>query len=299
MDRGPSLPTLVLLSMSIPPLQPGYTMSTTHRTQPTHTEVLSVMRLLADVAALKSDPPAQRQLLVEGLCRMVGTNQAFLFAANGWSIDSSPIFTHQTLTADQDPVFLQYMSQFGVRLRLEADPFCHHSIRSPATLQNYSFEDVLPTHDAERDFPDFVEVRHAGRVADGLVSLFRTGEGGRSVVGVGMHQFGQSGRLSDRDRNLVAFAVAELKNLVDRGHVTLAAGAVPGLTPRLQQVLDRLLAGQAPKTIARELSLSVETVREHFQRLYRHFQVSGRDELAAKFIGQIRASPMSKLSERP
>jgi DNA-binding NarL/FixJ family response regulator len=38
--------------------------------------------------------------------------------------------------------------------------------------------------------------------------------------------------------------------------------------------------------MARELGVSVWTVREHIQRLYRHFGVGGRDELMARFVSR-------------
>jgi DNA-binding CsgD family transcriptional regulator len=50
------------------------------------------------------------------------------------------------------------------------------------------------------------------------------------------------------------------------------------------QVLDRFLSGKAPKRIARELRLSPWTVREHDQRLYKHYAVSSREELMARFV---------------
>ena len=45
-----------------------------------------------------------------------------------------------------------------------------------------------------------------------------------------------------------------------------------------------MLRGEGAKQIARELGLSVWTVREHIQRLYRHFGVRSRDELMSRFV---------------
>ena len=56
------------------------------------------------------------------------------------------------------------------------------------------------------------------------------------------------------------------------------------LSPRLRKVLDGLLAGQAPKQIARTNGLTLATVYEYTKRLYRHFDVSGRGELLALFV---------------
>jgi DNA-binding CsgD family transcriptional regulator len=246
------------------------------------------MRHLADVAALTRDPPAQRRLLVDGLNPIFGTNQGFFFVADGWRPGLRPQFAHQTFTTDVDPVFLQYAEDFGRRLALQADPFCDRSLTDPRALQTRQVADVLPDRAARLRYPEFVDLRRSGRVADGAVSLYRDGAhaGGR-VVGVGFHRFGDERKLSARQVKLVAFAVAELRRLAARGHLRLPPGPDDGpdeLPPRLRQVQARLLAGRSPKAMARELGLSVWTVREHVQRLYRRHGVNGRDELMARFV---------------
>jgi DNA-binding CsgD family transcriptional regulator len=56
------------------------------------------------------------------------------------------------------------------------------------------------------------------------------------------------------------------------------------LPPRQRQVTDLILSGETPKRIAIQLGLSVHTIREHLETVYRKFDVSGRDELMSKFI---------------
>ena len=58
----------------------------------------------------------------------------------------------------------------------------------------------------------------------------------------------------------------------------------PKLTPRQQQILPELLAGLAPKQIARKLGISTHTVREYIKALYRRVGVQGRDELMARYL---------------
>lgn len=48
-----------------------------------------------------------------------------------------------------------------------------------------------------------------------------------------------------------------------------AAGPVPQLTPRQQQILELLANGQPPKVIAHELGLRETTVRNHIRLLHR------------------------------
>jgi DNA-binding CsgD family transcriptional regulator len=258
------------------------------RREPTMGEMMRIMRLLADVAALKPRLGPQRQLLIDGINDIIGTNQSFLYVAEGWRAGDEPRFIHRTLTTHQDPVFLKYMADFGSRLPLTADPFGSTSIGDPRPVQVWTFADVLPDLAAERSYPDFMEIRRGGRVSDGVVSFYRDQEGdgaGKAarIIGVGMHQFGAAGRLCPRQLELVRFAITEIRDLVRRGHLGFAP-VPPPLPPRLQEVLEHLLAGHAPKAIARKLELSLWTVREHIQRLYKHFDVSGRDELMARLL---------------
>jgi DNA-binding NarL/FixJ family response regulator len=58
------------------------------------------------------------------------------------------------------------------------------------------------------------------------------------------------------------------------------------LTPRQGDVLSLLLKGQANKTIARELGLSVETVKDHVASLLRSLGVNSRTQ-AVLAVGQL------------
>jgi DNA-binding CsgD family transcriptional regulator len=56
------------------------------------------------------------------------------------------------------------------------------------------------------------------------------------------------------------------------------------LPPRLRQVLRCLLEGDSDKQIAARLSLSRYTVNEYVERIFRHFDVSTRPELLARWV---------------
>jgi FixJ family two-component response regulator len=62
-------------------------------------------------------------------------------------------------------------------------------------------------------------------------------------------------------------------------------GVSAGLSPRVQQTLERLMQGACPKEIAVDLGISVHTTRQYVKTLYRHFDVSTRAELIAKLHG--------------
>jgi DNA-binding NarL/FixJ family response regulator len=57
-----------------------------------------------------------------------------------------------------------------------------------------------------------------------------------------------------------------------------------GLSRRMRQTLERLLAGDQEKEIANRLGVSQNTVHVYVKALYRHYNVSSRGELFAKFV---------------
>jgi DNA-binding NarL/FixJ family response regulator len=56
------------------------------------------------------------------------------------------------------------------------------------------------------------------------------------------------------------------------------------LSPRMRQTLDRLLAGDSEKQIARKFELSQHTVHVYVKAIYRGFDVNSRSELLARFV---------------
>lgn len=56
------------------------------------------------------------------------------------------------------------------------------------------------------------------------------------------------------------------------------------LSPRMRQILERLLAGDSEKQIASKLNVSVHTVHTYVKRLHKALNVSSRGELLAKFV---------------
>lgn len=255
-------------------------------TQLRTSDVLQIMRLLADVAALKGAPATQRQVLVDGLNRIIGTNQGFFFVADGWGPNQEQRWVHRTLSSEADPLVLSYMSEFGATFPICADPFGAASVEDPSPVQVRTLHQVLPNINAQRSFGPFMDIVSSGSLTDGVVAFHRVAKEPSRIVGVGLHRLRVGGRLSARQVAMVRLANDEIRRMVEMGHLSLPPWALPTttLSPRLQQVLNLLLAGEAPKRIAHRLGLSIWTIREYIQSIYTHFNVNGRDELMSKFV---------------
>ncbi|UCD49931.1 MAG: response regulator transcription factor [Phycisphaerales bacterium] len=61
-----------------------------------------------------------------------------------------------------------------------------------------------------------------------------------------------------------------------------------GLSPRQADIVKHLLRGGSDKQIARELEISVPTVRTHLRRLFRKFGVNDRVELILYIVACLR-----------
>ena len=86
-----------------------------------------------------------------------------------------------------------------------------------------------------------------------------------------------------RDRMLLHIAHSE-QSWIYQGDVVLATRGGTAVSPRQRQVLECLLVGHSEKQIAEKLSLSPNTVHHHIKALHRHFGVSSRSELLARWV---------------
>ena len=68
----------------------------------------------------------------------------------------------------------------------------------------------------------------------------------------------------------------------------LIPGLTAGLSPRMRDTLQLLLAGHSEKEVAIKLGLSQHTVHIHVKNLYKRLHVSSRAELMAKCLSESR-----------
>ena len=93
-----------------------------------------------------------------------------------------------------------------------------------------------------------------------------------------------------RDSKLVYLLQLELARHLGRSLAT-SRDPVSRLSPRLRETLDCLLDGDGEKQAALRLGISVATIREYVQALYRNFEVNSRAELMAYFLRRYRGRP--------
>ena len=136
-----------------------------------------------------------------------------------------------------------------------------------------------------RTLPDHVLVKEILGV-DHRMWCFRQIKQGGPTDQAGLILARNAGRrdFSQRDRALVGFAHRELARLIGPRLARFAEPTPLDLTPRVRQVLDRLLEGDGDKQVAARLGMSRFTVNEYAKVIYRHFGVQSRAELLARWV---------------
>jgi DNA-binding CsgD family transcriptional regulator len=91
-----------------------------------------------------------------------------------------------------------------------------------------------------------------------------------------------------RQRETLSLLHSELGARIGHALASPAEPPLHTLPPRQRDALDALLDGDSEKQVAARLGISVATAHEYVAALYRHFGVSSRGELMARFIGRER-----------
>jgi len=102
-----------------------------------------------------------------------------------------------------------------------------------------------------------------------------------------------------RAKSMLALLNSQIAPLIGTTLATNRQLGLHGLSPRLRQTLELLLAARSEKQIALDLGLSRPTVHEYISNLYRQFCVEGRAELMAYFLRRQPASRMPLTAARP
>jgi DNA-binding CsgD family transcriptional regulator len=127
----------------------------------------------------------------------------------------------------------------------------------------------------------YLKYRLPAELDDFLMTVYRPSQD--AVSWIGMHRRRGAPPFGGRERCIVHIVTGEIDWLHRGGTDLPAADGVVALSPRLRQVLLMLLAGDSRKQVANKLGISEHTVIDYVKALHRHFDVSSRGELLAKW----------------
>lgn len=135
----------------------------------------------------------------------------------------------------------------------------------------------------------FNERHKLAGIDDYIISICRI-PGTRRSSSIWMHRATGDAPFGRREWYLLDLAHRELARHIG-GPIASTLQPTPAtLTRRQNEALEMLLAGMTEKQAAASMGISVPTVHEYVQAIYKHFGVHSRGELAAHFIRRYRGA---------
>lgn len=246
-------------------------------------DVRAIVRLLAKVAIVSEGVMAQKRCLVEGLAELLDADRYM------WNVTR--------YEPGLAPVALSLVHNWSDE---ELAAHAHWNYSRPDNKFTRAIADLLPAP-VERPWtrsleqlvgPDWwaneVRQNKSARGSNiGTAMLCVCSIPGRpnthSMLGVqrvpGRPEF------SARDQRIAHVVFTEVAWLHSAEVTPEEDGSrVFPLSPSKQTVLTQLIDGKVPKEIAKNSELTVNTVRTYIRDIYRHFEVSGREELMRRFM---------------
>lgn len=232
-----------------------------------------MVRLANRLHALPQDPAARKRELLDGMIRLVDAHA-------GTCVVALP-------TADESPVVLAsaHSGAAAPRKRRGANVDGHDHPHVKELLRR-AFPRGGRNAGMARSHVDgaslYSTVRLDAKGTAAAISLVR----GRSDGNAG----GDGQPFDPVDQAVVDLVHVEMQ-WVYALDLPLASPEILPLSPRTKEILQLLLAGNSEKQVAHHLGLSLNTVHHYVKQLYRHFGVSTRSELLARWVRSKRATP--------
>ncbi|MBL4697222.1 MAG: response regulator transcription factor [Phycisphaerales bacterium] len=124
-------------------------------------------------------------------------------------------------------------------------------------------------------------------IDDYVISICPTNIPGRCTT-LWLHKGVGSRDFTDREQAIIALVHMTINNEIGTYLAAADEPALCSMTKRRLEVLNLLINGDSEKQIAYQLGVGKATIHDHVLAIYRHFKVSSRGELLARFIGRAR-----------
>jgi len=252
----------------------------------------AVYRLIGECRELGDDPVIWLQHFYAGLARLIGADVVM-----GGEMGGVPFGPMRTLgVTDWGFDLNRGFDRKGWLAALawfDADPLAHPVFRSVIEQLHHRSSVTMPRQQLLEDrlwYPSraFNEVNRlmgTDAVIESFLPIAETSDGkNRDMSGIVICRALGRRQFQDREVRLASFLHEEITPLIGRSLARFEEPSASMLAPRVRQVLRCLLEGDGDKQIAVRLNLSPHTVNQYLKTIYRHFGVSSRAELLARWI---------------
>lgn len=239
-----------------------------------------MVRLLGDVAASRGNHASKKQMLMKGLCRLVGADFWIWALVVSYKSSELPVFVNAYnggFRPTQLVRFLKVLDHPDMK-KLNA-PFTAEMAKRKTHLTRLR-QQVDPTGLFAR-LPVYRLWEDVG--IGPILFSFRPIEG-NMISGVTLYRRFDKPLFTAREARIAHILLTEIPWLHTLGWVKGEASRIPGLTSRQRAVLNSLIQGMNRKEIAAGLAISEHTVNDHVKVIYRFFRVNSQAQLINRFF---------------
>ncbi len=258
-------------------------------------DTLALLRLQAELSTLSPLSETWKQRALQGLMRLVPAKFAVYTAMDQFRVGRDPTLSDAAVCGSiSDEAMGAMHAWFNRAGMMRSHPLFQALMGT--SKRSFAFRRVEKVEDRDWFTSDVVNQEFVlCEVQDNLAGIYRF-DGTDRTYGFGLHRHPSDPGFSLRDRAIVHLLTSALQP-VFRAHAEMTQQ--PKLSPRLQQTLRALLAGDSEKQIACRLGLSRHTVHDYVKTLYRHFEVATRAELIVRCLAPEReADAFDRSGER-
>lgn len=238
----------------------------------------AMVRLVSNVAALRTDHASAKRFLMDGLAEMIGAD------CWAWMLayihpEKPPVYVsiqHDGFSEERFALYLKAIEHPDMQM-LTA-PFARELMATGAHVtrlrQQIDPEVKFPDTDA---YPLWLEAD----IAPLIISGQPVNE--ECMSGIAIYRRADQPLFNDRERRIAHILLTEVPWLHASGWPEDLGATTPTLSRQRRLVLNLLLEGHSRKIIAAHLGLSIHTVSDYVKDIYANFGVQSHAELMRRF----------------
>ncbi len=251
------------------------------RGQPKLRDVRRIYHLINECIQIGGDSNAWRHHMLKGLCQIINARVGlYMHVHNPLQIDEqiNETMAYGFLDTEHWRLWEHYQQEEAHRDDIfHGNFFQNHSV----SIRTRTLSGIVDTREWLKTLHYNEYIRACG-LEDRITSSLRIKRHNSDVIYqvLVFHRDVADGQFPADTKYLVTLFHHEIAALLDsRLFMPGSRLDLGSLTPRMKQILECLLSGQAEKQMADYLNISPHTVNRHVQRLYRHFGVNSRAKL--------------------
>jgi len=239
-----------------------------------------MVRLLGEVAAAEGSLSFKRNLLMSGLCELVGVDAWYWGMVGRAEPGKLPSFAIQIKGGFTEEQFANYLkAQEHPDMKALNAPFLAECAEKKTHVTR-----LRQQIDVDGNFPKSA-VYELWRTADlaPLILSFRPMSDGQ-VSGIALFRRFDRELFDERESKIAHILLSEVPWLHDEAWPDRKRERTYELPPRLNTVLNLMLQGIGRKQIADKMDISVNTLAGYAKDLYERFGVHSQSELIRRFV---------------